>query len=93
MSNPKIIDINPLDSISDNQRKNFFEPLSNRGIPRWIVLSLGLLGLIYVLNPTMGILEFIPDNLPIIGNLDEGAAYLLLMYGIIELFNSKRTGK
>ncbi len=90
MSNPKIIDIDPLDSINDNQRKNFFEPLSNRGIPpRWIVLSLGLLGLIYVLNPTMGILEFIPDNLPIIGNLDEGAAYLLLMYGIIELLHKK----
>lgn len=89
MSNSKIIDIDPLDSINDNQRKNFFEPLSNRGIPRWIVLSLGLLGLIYVLNPTMGILEFIPDNLPIIGNLDEGAAYLLLMYGIIELLHKK----
>lgn len=90
MSNPKIIDIDPLNQIDDVQRRNFFEPLSSRGIPRWLVLALGLLGLVYVLNPTLGLIEFLPDNLPIIGNLDEGAAYLLLMYGIIELLHGKR---
>ena len=39
----------------------------------------GLLGAIYLLNPTAGILELIPDNLPVIGNLDEAAAVLLVL--------------
>jgi hypothetical protein len=30
--------------------------------------------LIYIINPTAGFLEFIPDNLPIIGNIDEATA-------------------
>ncbi|NLE93282.1 MAG: DUF1232 domain-containing protein, partial [Chloroflexi bacterium] len=53
------------------------EPLSSKGWPRWLVLGLGLLGLVYVLNPTFGIFELIPDNLPLIGNLDEGLAFVL----------------
>lgn len=90
MPDPKIIDIGKMpDPLDDNKRNSFFEPLSNRGIPRWIVLLMGVLGLIYILNPTFGLLEFIPDNLPIVGNLDEGAAFLLVMYGIIELVQGK----
>ena len=34
----------------------------------------GVVCLIYLINPTAGILELVPDNLPIIGNLDEVAA-------------------
>lgn len=34
----------------------------------------GILSLIYLFNPTAGIFELIPDNLPLIGNLDEAAA-------------------
>ncbi len=42
----------------------------------WIGLGLGVL---YLINPTMGLLELLPDNLPIVGNLDEaGAAGLVL---------------
>jgi uncharacterized membrane protein YkvA (DUF1232 family) len=37
-------------------------------------IVVGAVCLIYLINPTAGILEFIPDNLPIIGNLDEVAA-------------------
>ena len=29
---------------------------------------------LYLINPTFGVFELIPDNLPIIGNLDEVAA-------------------
>lgn len=43
------------------------------------VLFLGLLSVIYLLNPTAGIFELIPDNVPVIGNLDEAAAVALLM--------------
>lgn len=39
-----------------------------------------LLGIIYIINPGAGIIEVIPDNLPIIGNLDEaGVASLMVL--------------
>jgi len=44
-----------------------------------MVALAGLLGLIYILNPTAGIIEIIPDNIPIIGNLDEAAAVALVL--------------
>jgi len=44
----------------------------------WIFL-LGLLSVIYLLNPTAGFFELIPDNIPIIGNLDEATAVALLL--------------
>ena len=43
------------------------------------IFLLGLFCLIYILNPTAGIFELIPDNLPIIGNLDEAAALATLL--------------
>ncbi len=44
-----------------------------------IVLLLGLLSVVYLLNLGAGIFEFIPDNLPLIGNLDDAAALALLV--------------
>ena len=38
-----------------------------------------LLGLIYVINPTAGLFEIIPDNIPFIGNLDEATAVVLIL--------------
>ena len=61
------------------------QPLSAYSIPRWVVYVLGLIGLIYILNPTAGLLELIPDNLPFIGNLDEGVACVLLWAAIMEI--------
>lgn len=43
------------------------------------VFLLGLLSVVYLLNPTAGIFELIPDNIPLIGNLDEAAAVTLLL--------------
>ncbi len=37
---------------------------------------------LYLINPTLGVLELIPDNLPLIGNLDEAGAVLLLTSGL-----------
>ncbi|WP_321366543.1 DUF1232 domain-containing protein [uncultured Desulfuromusa sp.] len=58
---------------------------------------LGLLSFIYLLNPTAGFFELIPDNIPLIGNLDEAAAATLLMmclryfgYELPDLFNPKK---
>ena len=41
--------------------------------------GIGLLSLVYILNPGMGFLEILPDNLPGVGNLDEAAAATLLI--------------
>lgn len=44
----------------------------------WMGIA-GLVAVIYLLNPDAGLLELIPDNIPLIGNLDEVAATLLLL--------------
>ena len=49
------------------------------------VFVCGLIALIYLLNPTAGMLELIPDNFPIIGNLDEAGATLILFHAIRHL--------
>ena len=67
----------------------FTTPLSVHGIPKWLVYIFSLLGFFYILNPGAGVIEFIPDNLPIVGNLDEGAAFLLMWYGLVEFFEGK----
>ncbi|MCR9204941.1 MAG: DUF1232 domain-containing protein [Halobacteriovoraceae bacterium] len=51
-----------------------------------IALLGGILGVIYILNPTAGVIEFIPDNLPFVGNLDEATAVLLIL-GCLRHFN------
>ncbi len=76
---------NPADGL-----KLFTTPLSQRGWPIWLIYLAAVVGLIYVLNPTMGIFEFIPDNLPLIGNLDEGVAFLLFWFGIVEYLQGKK---
>lgn len=48
-------------------------------IKHFIVFGLGLLSALYLLNVGAGVFELIPDNIPIIGNLDEAAAMLLLL--------------
>jgi hypothetical protein len=44
-------------------------------------IAMGLSGL-YLLNPGMGIFDFIPDNIPGIGNIDEGVASAILLGGV-----------
>ncbi|MBU0483937.1 MAG: DUF1232 domain-containing protein [Proteobacteria bacterium] len=39
----------------------------------------GIISLLYLLNIGAGFIELIPDNIPVIGNLDEAAAALLLI--------------
>jgi len=58
----------------------------------WVFsLIFGIIGAIYLLNPTAGILELIPDNLPVIGNLDEAAATLLVVNAVRHLRNRFRS--
>ena len=44
-----------------------------------LMLAVGLLSALYLLNPTAGVFEILPDNLPLVGNLDEAAAMTLLL--------------
>jgi uncharacterized membrane protein YkvA (DUF1232 family) len=43
------------------------------------VIGAGLFAIFYLINPTAGFLEFIPDNIPLIGNLDEAGAVFILI--------------
>jgi hypothetical protein len=44
-----------------------------------LVLASGILSVLYLLNIGVGLVEFIPDNIPFIGNLDEAGAMALLV--------------
>jgi uncharacterized membrane protein YkvA (DUF1232 family) len=58
---------------------------------RILIILSGLLALIYILNPTAGFFEFIPDNIPGVGNLDEGmAAYIII--SVISYLTGKEFG-
>jgi uncharacterized membrane protein YkvA (DUF1232 family) len=46
---------------------------------RIIIIIIGILSGLYLINPTAGFFELIPDNLPMIGNLDEATATTLLL--------------
>lgn len=74
--------------------------LSGEGRHTWLkniaVAIAGIVCIIYLLNPDAGILELIPDNIPLIGNLDEVAATILLLkvlkyfrWDIFRLFSKK----
>lgn len=44
-----------------------------------IAAVVGIVSAIYLINPTFGFFELIPDNLPVVGNLDEATATALLL--------------
>lgn len=44
-----------------------------------------IVGIVYILNFGFGFLEFIPDNLALIGNIDEGFAGALILEGLRRL--------
>ena len=46
---------------------------------RYLIIASGLISALYILNPGFGVFELIPDTIPIIGNLDEGAAAYVII--------------
>jgi hypothetical protein len=42
----------------------------------WATLAAGVL---YLINPGLGVFELLPDNLPLVGNLDEAAAAFVVL--------------
>ena len=60
-------------------------------IKKVIAVVLGLLSALYLVNPTAGIFELLPDAIPFVGNVDETlAAYVL--YSSIEYLRGKPIG-
>ncbi len=64
-----------------NQEKTVARDSKSKRSPIGSVLVglMGALGAVYLFNPTAGIFELIPDNIPVIGNLDVAAAAALLI--------------
>lgn len=55
-------------------------PPEKKGVVNSVIVGvLGAVSAVYLFNPGAGFIEFIPDNIPIIGNLDEAAAAALLI--------------
>lgn len=50
-----------------------------RLVQHLLAAALGLLSAIYLLNPGAGGVEFISDIFPVVGNLDEATALLILI--------------
>jgi hypothetical protein len=48
-------------------------------LKKTVVACLGIIALLYLLNIGAGLIELIPDNFPLIGNLDEASAVVLLL--------------
>lgn len=52
-------------------------------------------GGLYLLNPSAGAIELLPDVLPVVGNLDEAGATALLLWGLgyfgIDLVRARRS--
>ena len=46
---------------------------------KFLIHVVGLTSLLYLLNIGVGVIELIPDNIPIVGNLDEATATILLI--------------
>ncbi len=56
----------------------------------------GLLSALYLTNPTLGVFELLPDNIPLVGNVDEATASMVLLaalryfgYDLTDLFKRK----
>lgn len=56
-----------------------YMPAPRPGWAKTLAWTTLVLGVVYIINPTAGILELVPDNIPFLGNLDE-ATVLFLMY-------------
>jgi hypothetical protein len=69
-------------STSINMAPPIYLSMAGRRL-KWLVL-MGA-SAFYLMNPGFGIVELLPDGLPIIGNLDESVAVLVLLRSLIEI--------
>ncbi|MBK9760935.1 MAG: DUF1232 domain-containing protein [Flavobacteriales bacterium] len=64
------------------------------------VAFVGLLSFLYLINPTFGVFELLPDNIPLVGNVDEATASMVLLgalryfgYDLTDLFKRKNAAQ
>jgi uncharacterized membrane protein YkvA (DUF1232 family) len=70
-----------MNEVTKSEKKFFYKILA---------LFLSILCIIYILNPTAGVIEILPDNIPFIGNLDEATATAILIKCIYYLRNGSK---
>ena len=64
-----------------------FPAIKNPSVARVVVSGiLGVIGAIYLVYPSFSLLEFIPDVIPFVGNLDEAGAALLVANALRTVF-------
>ena len=68
----------------DTERKpvigELVEEEKNKGpLSTLMVLAVGVVMAVYLLNPFLGVFELLPDNLPVLGNLEEVVATTVLI--------------
>jgi hypothetical protein len=44
-----------------------------------LIAFAGLLSAVYLMNPTFGLFELLPDAIPLVGNVDEATATMVLL--------------
>ena len=54
-------------------------PRQQPGWAKTLAWTTIILGILYLINPTAGFIEFLPDAIPGIGNLDEAAVVFLIL--------------
>ncbi|MGF1678209.1 MAG: hypothetical protein ACFCUX_03330 [Candidatus Methylacidiphilales bacterium] len=59
---------------------------------KFLAVLAALFSVMYLLNPGAGWIEFIPDNIPVIGNLDEAAFTAMLIWAISVLRGREMMG-
>ncbi len=50
-----------------------------RLLKEMVIVFLAVFAVVYLVFPTLGIFELIPDAIPIIGNMDEAVATLIIL--------------
>jgi len=73
---------NPYKAPLKGELEDGSESQSPDGLPMFANILMLALCAIYLINPTFGVFEFIPDNIPIVGNLDEATATAGLLYAL-----------
>ena len=54
-------------------------PLLVRMLVAGTMTGIGMIGFLYLIFPTLGIIELIPDAMPFFGNIDEAAATAMVL--------------
>lgn len=63
----------------------------SRLLKEMILIFLGLFATIYLLFPTLGVFELIPDAIPLVGSIDEAGATLIIA-NVLNYYGINLTG-